>query len=174
MFNPPHSDLAAARPPCLQLLVFYTWSIRLLADSIGLFGSTEKLAWLANHTPQEGGRLAPPALVGSKEAAEKGGCCGGGSKKGPNDSTGKSLPPAKVGFRGSCCGSTLQACCGSAGCGCTYHKQVGSLQAEGTCQVAVSECESGYATVHVSLPQCQFCLHGFGLAAFLPYITKRR
>ena len=46
------------------MLVFYTWSIRLLADSIGLFGSVEKIGWLANHTPQEAGRLAPPTLPG--------------------------------------------------------------------------------------------------------------
>ena len=39
-------------------------SIRLLADSIGLFGSAEKITWLANRTPQEAGRLAPPALPG--------------------------------------------------------------------------------------------------------------
>lgn len=30
----------------IQMLVFYTWSVRLLADSIGLFGSTEKVRCL--------------------------------------------------------------------------------------------------------------------------------
>ncbi|GAB4815837.1 hypothetical protein N2152v2_002883 [Parachlorella kessleri] len=89
------SNVGLAFSQSIQMLVFYTWSIRLLADSIGLFGSTEKLAWLANHTPQEGGRLAPPSLVASKDGTEKkSGCCGR-SKKDPNDSTGVSLPPAK-------------------------------------------------------------------------------
>ncbi len=77
------------------MLVFYTWSIRLLAESIGLFGSAEKLTWLANHTPQEGGRLAPPALPGAagKGKAKSRGCC---APSDPNDTTGISLPPAKV------------------------------------------------------------------------------
>jgi ABC-type multidrug transport system fused ATPase/permease subunit len=61
------SNVGLAFSQSIQMLVFYTWSIRLLADTIGLFGSAEKLAWLANHTPQEGGRLASPALRGSKE-----------------------------------------------------------------------------------------------------------
>ncbi len=73
------------------MLVFYTWSVRLLADSVSLFGSAEKLTWLANHTPQEGGRIAPPALKGAARKAAKGGCCGSSD---PNNSTGKSLPPA--------------------------------------------------------------------------------
>jgi ATP-binding cassette subfamily C (CFTR/MRP) protein 1 len=64
------------------MLVFYTWSIRLLADSIGLFGSAEKLTWLANHTPQEGGRLNPPAPANSKDPDA-------GKEK---SSVGKSLP----------------------------------------------------------------------------------
>lgn len=61
----PAPALAALPPlPCS------TWSIRLLAESIGLFGSVEKVAWLANHTPQEAGTLEPPALPGAPAAPE--------------------------------------------------------------------------------------------------------
>lgn len=67
------------------MLVFYTWSIRLLADSISLFGAAEKVSWLANHTPQEAGRLAPPALPGSGDAG-----------KPPKSTCGKVLPKADV------------------------------------------------------------------------------
>ena len=67
------------------MLVFYTWSLRLLADTIGLFGSAEKLTWLANHTPQEGGRLAPPALDGGKPDG-----------KPPKSTRGVSLPKPQV------------------------------------------------------------------------------
>ena len=45
------ANVGLAFSQSIQMLVFYTWSIRLLADSIGLFGSVEKLSWLANHTP---------------------------------------------------------------------------------------------------------------------------
>lgn len=38
----------------IQMLVFYTWTVRLIAESIGHFSATEKLAYLANHVPQEG------------------------------------------------------------------------------------------------------------------------
>lgn len=71
--------------------MFYTWSIRLLAESIGLFGSAEKLAWLANHAPQEAGRLAPPALAGGDDKAPKGGCC-----RDPDSTVGHSLPKYDV------------------------------------------------------------------------------
>ena len=54
------ANVGLAFSQSIQMLVFYTWSIRLLADSVSLFGSVEKLSWLANHAPQEGGRLAPP------------------------------------------------------------------------------------------------------------------
>lgn len=67
------------------MLVFYTWSIRLLADSISLFGAAEKVSWLANHTPQEAGRLAPPALPGSGDVG-----------KPPKSTCGKVLPKADV------------------------------------------------------------------------------
>lgn len=36
------------------MLVFYTWTVRLVAESVGHFSATEKLAYLANHVPQEG------------------------------------------------------------------------------------------------------------------------
>lgn len=61
------SAVGLAFSQSIQMLVFYTWSIRLCADSVGLFGSVEKLSWIANHTPQEGGRLNPPAAENSKE-----------------------------------------------------------------------------------------------------------
>ncbi|GBF87685.1 hypothetical protein Rsub_00396 [Raphidocelis subcapitata] len=77
------SNVGLAFSQSIQMLVFYTGSIRLLADCIGLFGSVEKLSWLANHTPQEGGRLAPPALAG------------GLNRKAGKSSIGKSLPPPK-------------------------------------------------------------------------------
>lgn len=68
------SSVGLAFSQSIQMLVFYTWSVRLLAESLGLFGSVEKLTWLANHTPQEGGRLAPPALRGQDKSIKRG-CC---------------------------------------------------------------------------------------------------
>lgn len=38
----------------IQMLVFYTWTVRLIAESVGHFSATEKLAYFANHVPQEG------------------------------------------------------------------------------------------------------------------------
>ncbi len=90
------------------MLVFYTWSIRLLADSISLFGAAEKVSWLANHTPQEAGRLAPPSLPGSGDAG-----------KPPKSTCGKVLPKAEVsraqgrqggGFAGACSRHLLSRC----------------------------------------------------------------
>ncbi len=82
--NPPPRP---APNPLSQMLVFYTASIRLMAESIGLMGSGEKLGWLANHTPQEGGRLDAPLNKGEK------------AKKGrPASSVGRSLPPPEVRF----------------------------------------------------------------------------
>jgi ABC-type multidrug transport system fused ATPase/permease subunit len=84
------SNVGLAFSQSIQMLVFYTWSIRLLAESIGLFGSAEKLAWLANHAPQEAGRLAPPTLPGEEEKPKKAGCfsCG----RDPNTTVGVPLP----------------------------------------------------------------------------------
>jgi hypothetical protein len=38
----------------IQLLVFYTWTLRLVTEAISLSASTEQLAWLANFTPIDG------------------------------------------------------------------------------------------------------------------------
>ena len=42
----------------IQMLVFYTWTVRNAADAISLMSSTEKIGWLATKTPQEGGPVA--------------------------------------------------------------------------------------------------------------------
>jgi hypothetical protein len=39
------------------MLVFYTWSVRYVADAISMMASTEKIGWLATKTPQEGDAL---------------------------------------------------------------------------------------------------------------------
>jgi hypothetical protein len=39
------------------MLVFYTWTVRNVADAISLMSSTEKIGWLATKTPQEGDAL---------------------------------------------------------------------------------------------------------------------
>jgi hypothetical protein len=39
------------------MLVFYTWAVRLLADTVSLFAATEDIGWLAEETPQEGAAL---------------------------------------------------------------------------------------------------------------------
>ena len=36
------------------MLVFYSWSVRGVADTISQFASVEKIGWLARETPQEG------------------------------------------------------------------------------------------------------------------------
>uniref|UniRef100_A0A383VW30 Uncharacterized protein n=1 Tax=Tetradesmus obliquus TaxID=3088 RepID=A0A383VW30_TETOB len=41
----------------IQMLVFYTWTVRNLADTISLFASSEKIGWMATKTPQEGEAL---------------------------------------------------------------------------------------------------------------------
>jgi hypothetical protein len=43
--------------PFPQMLVFYTWAVRLLADTVSLFAATEDIGWLAEETPQEGAAL---------------------------------------------------------------------------------------------------------------------
>jgi len=49
----------------IQLLVFFSWTIRNVADGISYMGSTEKIGWLAvGPVPQEGG-----AVVGADGAA---------------------------------------------------------------------------------------------------------
>jgi hypothetical protein len=49
-----HSDAWTVFP---QMLVFYTWAVRLLADTVSLFAATEDIGWLATETPQEGAAL---------------------------------------------------------------------------------------------------------------------
>lgn len=45
----------------IQLLVFFSWSIRNVADGISYMGSTEKIGWLAKGpVPQEGGAVTGP------------------------------------------------------------------------------------------------------------------
>ncbi|WIA32616.1 hypothetical protein OEZ86_003419 [Tetradesmus obliquus] len=41
----------------IQMLVFYTWTVRNLSDTISLFASSEKIGWMATKTPQEGEAL---------------------------------------------------------------------------------------------------------------------
>ena len=38
----------------IQLLVFYTWTLRLITESVSLAGSVEQLTWLAKGTPIDG------------------------------------------------------------------------------------------------------------------------
>lgn len=38
----------------IQMLVFYSWTVRGVADTISQFASVEKIAWLARETPEEG------------------------------------------------------------------------------------------------------------------------
>jgi ABC-type multidrug transport system fused ATPase/permease subunit len=52
----------------LQMLVFYTWTVRNLADTISLFASSEKIGWMATRTPQEGDALY--TADHSKDAAD--------------------------------------------------------------------------------------------------------
>lgn len=56
----------------MQMLVFYTWSVRLLADTVSLFSATEDIGWLAEETPQEGAALisaSAPDTPGGKGGA---------------------------------------------------------------------------------------------------------
>lgn len=39
------------------MLVFYTWTVRTLAETISLMASSEKIGWMATKTPQEGEAL---------------------------------------------------------------------------------------------------------------------
>lgn len=38
----------------IQLLVFYTWTLRLITEAISLSASIEQLTWLSHHTPVDG------------------------------------------------------------------------------------------------------------------------
>jgi hypothetical protein len=56
------------------MLVFYTWSVRYVADSISMMASTEKISWMATKTPQEGGALynSDNANGGGKDTKDAG------------------------------------------------------------------------------------------------------
>lgn len=38
----------------IQLLVFYTWTLRLVTEAISLSSAVEQMTWLAHHTPIDG------------------------------------------------------------------------------------------------------------------------
>jgi ATP-binding cassette, subfamily C (CFTR/MRP), member 1 len=38
----------------IQLLVFYTWTLRLVTEAISLSSAVEQITWLAHHTPIDG------------------------------------------------------------------------------------------------------------------------
>jgi len=44
---------------CIQLLVFYTWTVRFIAETLFSLSSVEKLGWLASDIPVEGKALLP-------------------------------------------------------------------------------------------------------------------
>lgn len=70
-----HYAYDAHPPACLsllQMLVFYTWSVRFTADAISMMSSTEKIGWLATKTPQEGEALYEPDVAGGKDAGATG------------------------------------------------------------------------------------------------------
>eukprot|EP00798_Chlamydomonas_sp_ICE-L_P026578 gene26578-18344_t len=53
----------------IQLLVFYTWTVRFIAETLFSMSSVEKLGWLATEIPVEGAAMykaSPDALEGSK------------------------------------------------------------------------------------------------------------
>ena len=54
------------------MLVFYTWSVRYVADSISMMASTEKIGWLATKTPQEGDALYTADNSGSAGGKDAG------------------------------------------------------------------------------------------------------
>jgi ATP-binding cassette subfamily C (CFTR/MRP) protein 1 len=103
----------------LQMLVFYTWTVRNLADAISLFASTEKIGWMATKTPQEGEALynADASLDGKKDveaggkmmvavnAAGDGGAPAGWPRRGTIEFENvwmKYLPSAPYALKGEC------------------------------------------------------------------------
>jgi ABC-type multidrug transport system fused ATPase/permease subunit len=70
----------------IQLLVFFSWSIRNVADGLSYMGSTEKIGWLAKGpVPQEGGAVTGPdgqsLLIEDSAAGGKGGKTAGDAGK---------------------------------------------------------------------------------------------
>jgi ATP-binding cassette, subfamily C (CFTR/MRP), member 1 len=62
----------------IQLLVFFSWSIRNVADGISYMGSTEKIGYLAKGpVPQEGGAVTGPDGQSIEDITPKGGKGGG-------------------------------------------------------------------------------------------------
>ena len=72
----------------IQMLIFYTWSVRMAADSISLFSSVEKVGWLAT---------AIPNLEDKNNAADGVGGVGGVQKPGTELATVKFVPMTKNG-----------------------------------------------------------------------------
>lgn len=48
------STVGLAFSNIIQLLVFYTWVVRFMAEAISLFAAAENVAWLATYTPIDG------------------------------------------------------------------------------------------------------------------------
>jgi len=69
------------------MLVFYTWTVRNVADAISLMSSTEKIGWLATKTPQEG-----EALYASDNGHQGGKDVGGGKMVVAVDAGGDGAP----------------------------------------------------------------------------------
>jgi ABC-type multidrug transport system fused ATPase/permease subunit len=119
--RPPDTVCSRCRPHATQMLVFYTWSVRYVADTISMMASTEKVGWLATKTPQEGDALytadnspAPPTsgkdieggkMVVAVEAAGEGGAPAGWPRQGTIEFDNvwmKYLPSAPYALKGEC------------------------------------------------------------------------
>jgi hypothetical protein len=104
------------------MLVFYTWTVRNVADAISLMSSAEKVGWLATKTPQEGDALYTAdhsTTTGDKDSkdgkmvvsvvAGDGGAPAGWPRRGTiefNNVWMKYLPSAPYALKGEC-GSLL-------------------------------------------------------------------
>jgi ABC-type multidrug transport system fused ATPase/permease subunit len=51
----------------IQMLVFYTWSVRFLAESLFAMSAVEKIGWLATDVPVEGAALTKAAPSGDMQ-----------------------------------------------------------------------------------------------------------
>jgi hypothetical protein len=114
------------------MLVFYTWSVRYVADAISMMASTEKIGWLATKTPQEGDALynsenggsgatgkdvAGGKMLVAVDAQGEGGAPAGWPRRGTVEFDNvwmKYLPSAPYALKGGCiCG--FLACAGMLG-----------------------------------------------------------